>query len=340
MDLHFELDTLQENTAEPLLLPFRKTTDPLCESNSNQPTTSLTIAQAPLLANNPANKRRATISCVHEALPYQPIVDTTRPIEVGCMDTNRPAHMNAAFIAPCLSPSSIHEGDITHVFANEWAPFGATKAGPDDTLEAVVAGLHPLPATTQQLREIKAGPNPAKHLRHICHLYAKANPMVRNSWHQALKSEEEAERTSATARRSVPKLAQTAKPCSIGPCTHISHLLAQGYYRVTSSAGWRFPVGTPPMPRGLVPPNWSVANHVAGVPQPPFPPLSTEPSDDEEPDDVEDETSDSEPEVPRTEHSCPGRRFMAKLQHHTTASANGKRLKDERHTPCNKRPAL
>ena len=343
MELHLELGTLKENAAAPRLLPCGKAIVPLTHSSSDHATTSPNILQhaPPPLVKDLADNRQASISRVYTAMPYEPIIDPTRPIEVDGMDTTRPAALNAAFTASIMPLSPIREQDIMQAFPNTWKPIGANKDEKDDSLDALAAGLHPLPATSQQLRDINSLPDRAIQLRKICDKYANADPIVRNTWHRALKAEEKAAHTLTKASQSVLKLVQAANPCSIGPigpCTRTQGLLAQGYYRPATSAGWRFPAGTPLMPRGLVPPNWSFAHHVAGLPQPPFPPSSTDPSDSDELDDVEDEASGSEPEDERTLH-CPARRFMAKLQRHARASTYGKRPNDEGPAPCNKRPA-
>ena len=67
-----------------------------------------------------------------------------------------------------------------HEFPNTWKPIGANKDEKDDSLDALAAGLHPLPATSQQLRDINSLPDRAIQLRKICDKYANADPIVRN----------------------------------------------------------------------------------------------------------------------------------------------------------------
>ena len=116
---------------------------------------------------------------MYTAMPYEPIIDPTRPIEVDGMDTTLPAALNAAFTASIMPLSPIREQDIMHEFPNTWKPIGANKDEQDDSLDALAAGLHPLPATSQQLRDINSLPDRAIQLRKICDKYANADPIQR-----------------------------------------------------------------------------------------------------------------------------------------------------------------
>ena len=116
---------------------------------------------------------------MYTAMPYEPIIDRTRPIEVNGMGTTLPAALNAAFTASFLPPLPIHEltsRDVMHAFPNTWKPIGANN---DDNLDVLVAGLHILSATRQQLRDINSRPDHAIQLREIRDKYANADPIVR-----------------------------------------------------------------------------------------------------------------------------------------------------------------
>ena len=81
------------------------------QPSSDHATTSPNILKhaPPPLAKDLADNRQASILRVYTAMPYEPIIDRTRPIEVNGMGTTLPAALNAAFTASFLPPLPIHE---------------------------------------------------------------------------------------------------------------------------------------------------------------------------------------------------------------------------------------